>query len=297
MQLPTPLLRKNPDAHKNTFGHALILAGSRRMLGAGALAGLSAMRAGAGLVTLGVPKTLNIALQKKISPVIMTWPLAQTPQQTFSPSAWRAVKKEIPKFQAAAIGPGLSLNAGTQKFIHAVIRNAPVPLVIDADALNALSGRPQLLLKTGTPKILTPHPGEFRRLTKIPNRKLKTLDQKTLAKTALDFAQKYQCILVLKGHRTIVASAGGNLYTNTTGNAGMATAGSGDVLTGMITAFLAQGIPPFDAAKAAVYTHGKAGDAAAKKTGKASLIATDIIDFIPKALKGLRIRRIKDQED
>lgn len=281
MPLPTPLLRKNPKAYKNQFGHVLVLAGSRRMLGASALCGLSAMRSGAGLTTLGVPKSLNTTLQKKISPVIMTWPLAETPQQSFAATAWRNVNKDIKNFQAIAIGPGLSHDASTKKFAHHVIKNSVIPLVIDADALNALVGKQDVLLQSDAIKILTPHVGEFERLTMYHGPW--TMDKKK--KAALQFAQKYHCFLILKSDRTIVAAPNGKTYTNRTGNAGMATAGSGDVLTGIIAAFLAQGLSPFDAAKWGVYLHGKAGDLAAKKISKISMIATDIIDNIPLTLK------------
>lgn len=290
MQLPTLLLRKNPNAYKNTFGHALILAGSRRMLGAASLCGLSAMRSGAGLVTLGVPESLNSTLQKKISPVLMSWPLPETPEQSYSSRAWPVINRSIQKFQSIAIGPGLSLNSSTQKFVHKVIQHSGVPLVIDADALNALAGNTNMLITSDTPKILTPHPGEFARLISEERRAKsvkKNLDlEKNRKREAVTFATKYNCILVLKGARTIVADPSGKIYINVaSGNVGLATAGSGDVLTGMITALLAQGLAPFDAAKYGVYLHGKAGDLAAKKFGKASMIATDIIDAIPKALK------------
>jgi len=293
MRLPTPLLRQNPDAYKNQFGHVLILAGSARMLGAPALCGLAAMRSGAGLATLGIPKSLNAALQKKISPVLMTWPLAETSQQTFSLKGWQSISPEQKKFSAIALGPGLSRNPQTKKFVQKVIGCSSIPLVIDADALNALAENRDALLKTQTLKILTPHIGEFIRLigeertAKHFQKKLQ--DPKYQKETALAFVKKYKCILVLKGHRTAVAGPDGSFYTNKTGNAGMATAGSGDVLTGMIAAFLAQGVSTFEAARLGVFLHGKAGDAAAKKIGKTAMIATDIIDFIPYALN-----RVKD---
>ena len=273
MQQPTPLLRKNSSAYKNTFGHVLVLAGSKRMLGAAALTSLAAMRSGTGLVTAGIPESLNSAAHKKLSSVIMTWPLKETPQQTIAASAYTQIKKEIEKYQAIALGPGLSQNPSTQKFILKVIENAPVSMVIDADALNALSGNLKILTKTDTLKILTPHPGEMVRLTGIPKKTIEANRQKV----AKDFAQKHQCILLLKGEKTVVACPEGQFYINKTGNVGMATAGSGDVLTGMIAAFLAQGLTSFEAAKWGAYFHGKAGDRAAKAKGAASMIATDII--------------------
>jgi hydroxyethylthiazole kinase-like uncharacterized protein yjeF len=280
MPLPAPLLRRNPKAHKNQFGHVLILAGSPTMLGAAALSGLAAMRSGAGLVTLGVPKSLNLTLQKKISPVIMTWPLPETSQQTFSLLAYQDLKKRLNSFQAIAIGPGLSQNTNTQRFILKVIENVKQPLVIDADALNAISENTRSLTKISNTKVLTPHPGEMARLTHLPKVYIEGHRQ-TVAK---DFAKTHKVILLLKGHETIVASADGEIYVNKTGNPGMATAGSGDVLTGMIAAFLAQGLSGFEAAKWAAFLHGRAGDLAAKAKTKISIIAMDIVENIPRAM-------------
>ena len=164
MRLPAPLSRNNPHAYKNNFGHVLILAGSQRMLGATALTSLAAMRSGAGLVTIGIPKSLNLTLQKKISNVVMTWPLAETKEHTLSLSAFNDIKKSYSKFSSIAIGPGLSTHPSTQKLILKIIATSPIPLVIDADALNALIGHLNTLKKTHTPKILTPHPGEMARL-------------------------------------------------------------------------------------------------------------------------------------
>jgi len=285
MRLPTPLLRNDPDAYKNQFGHVLILAGSRRMLGACALTGLAAMRCGAGLTTLGVPRSLNGVLQKKISPVLMTWPLPETPNQSLSSRAWSQLSKAFPHYQAIAIGPGLGVETATRRLVHSLVRQSPVPLVIDADALNALSGCPELLIQTKTAKILTPHPGEFSRLSGISKKILAAMNPEQLKQTAGQWARDHHCTLILKGHRTLVVSANGTVYQNTTGNAGMATAGSGDVLTGMIGALLAQGVDAFEAAKFAVWAHGRSGDLAAKITGKAALIATDIIEAIPTTLR------------
>ncbi|MEW5894779.1 MAG: NAD(P)H-hydrate dehydratase [Candidatus Omnitrophota bacterium] len=284
MRLPTPLLRKNPEAYKNLFGHVLVLAGSKRMLGASALCGLSAMRSGAGLTTLAVPESLNIALQKKISPVLMTLPLPETKELTFSTRAWNLLKKQIASYNAIAIGPGLTCAGSTQKFVHTVIRESEIPLIIDADALNAIAATREVLLSNQTPKILTPHAGEFKRLfgMQTAEGKVTPAERKRIVQGT---AAEFHCVIVLKGHNTIVADDHDNIYVNKTGNAGMATAGSGDVLTGMISAFIAQGLPPFEAAKLGVYLHGMAGDIAAQSAGKTSLIATDIIENIPKALK------------
>ena len=251
------------------------------MLGAGALSSLAAIRAGAGLVTLGIPKSLNLTAQKKISNVVMTFPLTETKEQTLSLSSLKQIKENIKKFTCLAIGPGLSTNKSTQKLILEIIENSKIPLVIDADALNAASLDKTVLKKSLCEKILTPHPGEMARLTRLS----KTLIEKNRKKISLDFARKYKCVLLLKGNNTIVASKEGKTYINKTGNTGMAKAGSGDVLTGIIAAFIAQGLSAFDASKFGVYIHGKAGDIAAKQKTKTSMIATDIIDNIGQAIK------------
>jgi NAD(P)H-hydrate epimerase len=281
MRLPTLLSRRKSKVHKNQFGHVLVLAGSKRMLGAAALASLAAIRSGAGLVTLGVPESLNAAAHKKISNTIMTFPLKETRAQTLALSAFKQIQSSFSSYDAIAIGPGLSGNPGTQQLIRKIIETSPLPLVIDADALNALCGSLKSLVKTKTVKILTPHPGEMSRLIGQPIRSI----EKKRSKAALAFAQKYHCTLLLKGAKTVVASPEKKIYTNTTGNAGMATAGSGDVLTGMIAAFVAQGLSGFEAAKCGAYLHGKAGDLAAKAKTRLSMIATDIIEFIPKAIQ------------
>ena len=269
MPLPAPLSRSNPRLSKKDFGHLLIIAGSPSMLGAAALSSLAAMRCGAGLVTAAVPRGLNLTLQKKISNVVMTKPLSQSRNGAFSLKAYAQLKKIWDRFDAIAIGPGLGREWTTLQLARQVIIHCPKPLVIDADALFALAGHTQILLKAKAPRVLTPHCPEMSRLSNL---------------SARDFARRYHCVLLLKGHRTVVASAQGKTYINRTGNVGMATAGSGDVLTGMITAFLGQGMGPFDAAKYGAYYHGKAGDLAARLQGKVGMIASDIIDCLKEAL-------------
>ncbi len=281
MPLPAPLLRQKRNVHKNTFGHVLILGGSPGMLGAGCLASLAALRTGAGLVTFGVPKSLNLIAQKKIVHEVMTLPLEETREQTMSLKAFQSIEQFSRKCQAVAVGPGMTIEPSSQKLVWKILEQLRQPLIIDADALNNLAGHLPLLMKTAAPKILTPHPGEMARLLGIKKEQV----EKNRSKIARDFARKYDCVLLLKGYQTIVASSEGELYTNKTGNAGMATAGSGDVLTGVISALLAQGLSAFEAAKWGAYLHGKAGDLAAQVKGKASLIASDIIDEIANALK------------
>lgn len=284
MRLPARLSRHKKDVHKNTFGHVLVLAGSPPMLGAAALTALAAMRAGAGLVTAAVPRSLNLALQKKLSPVVMTWALDKTKEGALSFKAYPKIKKAFHKFDVIALGPGLSQDPSTQKLIRKIIETSPLPLVIDADALNALAGHLNILRKNHVTKILTPHIGELSRIL----RKDKKVIESAKLKVISGFVKSYDCVLLLKGHRTLVGAPGHKIYVNKTGNPGMATAGSGDVLTGIIAAFLAQELSGFEAARLGAYIHGKAGDLAAQKISKQSLIASDIIHHISDAFKKSR---------
>jgi hydroxyethylthiazole kinase-like uncharacterized protein yjeF len=279
MRLPAPLLRRDPHAHKNHFGHVLMLAGSPGFLGAAALTGLAAMRSGAGLVTMAVAESLNLSLQEKVSPVIMTLPLPGGSNHSLGLPAYQQIKKALGGFQAMAVGPGLGHEAALAKVVLRVIRECPIPLVVDARALSILATDMKALSQAKGPRVLTPHLGEMRSMTGLTIDKI----EKDRIGTAKVFTKKYNCILVLKGHNSVVASPK-KVYVNHTGNAGMATAGSGDVLTGMTAAFLAQDIEPFEAAKTACYLHGKAGDIAAKRKGKVAMIASDIIDAIADAI-------------
>ena len=212
MRLPTPLSRRNSKAHKNQFGHILIIAGSPRMLGAAALCGLAGLRGGSGLVTVATAKSLILTLHKKLSPAIMTMPLAETAQLTIASCAFRDLKAELDRFDAIAIGPGLSTQKSTQQFIRKVITRVEKPLVVDADALNAVSEDLSTLKKTLTPKVLTPHPGEMARLTKLSK---KSIESDRL-KNAKDFSRKHKVILLLKGHRTVISNPEGKTIVNKT---------------------------------------------------------------------------------
>ncbi len=251
------------------------------MLGAACLTSLAAMRAGAGLVTAAIPKGLNIALQGKIEHVVMTLPLPQTKNMTFAACAATIVLKSIQTFTSMAIGPGLSLDPSTLRFAQHLIKDCSLPMVVDADALNALENKTNILLKAKGPRILTPHTGEMARLSGLTPA---TIDADRRHAVSV-FARRYHCILILKGHHTLVAAPNGKIYTNKTGNPGMATAGSGDVLTGMVAALLAQRATPFEAARLAVEWHGKAGDAAARIYTKTCMIATDIIEAMTKCYR------------
>ncbi|MFZ5801029.1 MAG: NAD(P)H-hydrate dehydratase [Candidatus Omnitrophota bacterium] len=284
MRLPARLLHRKKYACKNDFGRVFILAGSANMLGAAALAAKAALRSGCGLVTVGVADKLNSTLQKKLPDEVMTRPLAQTAEGTISSTSFSQISDILKRAEVLAMGPGLSRNPSTQKLIRRLAA-LDMPMVIDADALNALAEKLKVLraacsLKPAA-KIITPHPGEMARLLGITAQAVQQ-QRKTIA---LGAAKKYNSIVILKGHRTVVAAPGGKLYINQTGNPGMATAGSGDVLTGMVAALLAQGIEGFQAAKTAVYLHGIAGDLAAREKTQAGMIASDIIEKIPAAIK------------
>jgi len=284
MQLPTLLLRRRPNAHKGDFGHIFILAGSARFSGAAVLCSEAAMRSGAGLVTLGIPKSLNSTIIKIKPKEVMTFPLPETSDGTLSLSGYKKIKDFVKKVDVLVVGPGLTQNKSTQGLVRKVISKIDKPMVIDADGLNALVGHLKMLYAiryTLYAKILTPHPGEMARLMGISIKKVQG-NRKDITKK---FAKDYKVTAVLKGHNTVVADYKSNLYVNKTGNPGMATAGSGDVLTGMIAAFLAQGLTAFEASKYAVYLHGLAGDLAAKEKTQISLIVSDIIDKIPEAIK------------
>jgi len=298
MRLPAQLLQRRLNAHKGDFGHILALAGSARFSGAVVLCSQGALRSGAGLVTLGIPKSLNSAIIKIKPREVMTLPLAETKEGSLSLSSYKKIKDFIENINVLVVGPGLTQNKSTQALLRKVVSKIDKPTIIDADGLNALVGHLNILRTTNHARqkswrvrhvlwrkprttILTPHPGEMARLLGIGIKKV----QSQRKKIARKFAQDYKVTVVLKGHNTVVADYQGNLYINRTGNPGMATAGSGDVLTGMIAAFLGQGLDAFGAAKYAVYLHGLAGDLAAKEKTQISLIASDIIDKIPEAIK------------
>lgn len=275
---------RNPDAHKGDFGHIFILGGSARFSGAALLCSLAAMRSGAGLVTLGVPKSLNKAIIKIKPREVMTLPLPETKSGSFALSGFKRIREFISDSDILIIGPGLSGDRSTLSLARKIIANLNKPSVIDADGLNALVGYLNILARTAKSRpatVLTPHSGEMARLLGISVSAV----QARREDIATRFAKEHKVTLVLKGHNTVVADCKGDLYVNKTGNPGMATAGSGDCLAGMIGAFLGQGLDAFSACKYAVYLHGLAGDLAAKEKTQIGLIASDIIDKIPEAIK------------
>jgi len=235
------------------------------------------------MVTLGIPKSLNIAMEIKLTEV-MTRPLTETDQQTLSPKAIVEIRKMVGEVDVLALGPGLSTNRLTQALTRTLIMSVYKPMIIDADGLNALVGYlDDLKLQTKrleSIRILTPHPGEMARLLDTTSEAVQS-NREEIAKS---FAKEYKVILVLKGYKTVVTSPKGEIYINKTGNPGMATAGCGAVLTGIIASFLAQGLKAFEAAKFAVYIHGLAGNLAVKEKGELGLIASDIQEKIPQAI-------------
>lgn len=280
MEIPRQIQIRDPASYKNDFGHVLIIAGSKCMIGAAALSALAAYRSGAGLVTLAVPSSLLKVAQCHVVPEVMMLALPETAEEAVDAAAFDVIKSKFSKFSVIGVGPGLGTDSSTHQFVCRLVAESPIPLVIDADALNIIAADPKVLSANDSIKVLTPHPGEMIRLMGRDN---KLAEQERLA-VARNFAHQYGCTLVLKGERTVVAAPEIPAYVNASGNPGMATAGSGDVLTGMISAFIAQGLPSFEAAKWGVYIHGLCGDLAAERLGQASLMASDLIAQIPHIL-------------
>jgi NAD(P)H-hydrate epimerase len=270
------------DSNKGTFGHLFILAGSVGKTGAAVMAAQAASRSGAGLITVGVPESLNDVFEEKLTEE-MTVPLPESGNRTLSLKALEKILEHLNGKTALAIGPGISTDPDTIKLISALLPKVKIPTLIDADGLNILSIDDEPLRKMKAPVMLTPHPGEMGRLLGVLAREV----QADRPAAAIELAGEYNATVVLKGARTLVASPSGEFHINTTGNPGMATGGTGDVLTGVIGSLMAQGIPMVDAAKAGVYVHGLAGDLAACVKGQAGMVAGDITDFLPAGFMAL----------
>jgi len=275
------LLRRKVNSHKGDYGHILILAGSSKFSGAALLCAEAALRSGAGLVTLGVPKSINRPLIRVKPRELITLPLPETKEGTLSLAAFAKLYTLLSNIDVLIIGPGLGRNRSTDALVKKIIRETKLPKVVDADALNSLSDCQDLLKFHKGQLILTPHEREMSRLFNIGIEHIKN-NRKLVAKK---YAKHYNSIIILKGHNSIVTDGLKRCYINRSGNPGMATAGSGDVLSGIAGAFLAQGLNGFEAAKYATYIHGLAGDLAARDKTQMGLIASDIIDRIPDALR------------
>jgi ADP-dependent NAD(P)H-hydrate dehydratase / NAD(P)H-hydrate epimerase len=289
-QISKTLPRRAADSHKGSFGHVYVVAGSGGKSGAALMTGMGALRSGAGLVTLWLPKSLQRSVVGKF-PELMTEFLPETEDQTSDRSGADRLLALLPQVEAMVLGPGMTVHPSTRKLIWELVRRSPVPVVLDADGINAfVPPAAPLRNEAGMPIIITPHPGEMARLIgrKIPD------VQKNRLEVAADCAARHRCYVVLKGFQTVIAAPGGEVFINCTGNPGMATGGTGDILAGIMGRFVASWMHQrgrenplnlADCLSAAVYIHGLAGDLAAENKGMESLIATDLLAYLPKAFK------------
>lgn len=269
------------DAHKGRTGHVLAVAGSPGKTGAAALSAMAALRTGAGLVTLGVPERLN-PIFESLLPEVMTAILPETPGGFHTHRSLETVLSLVAGKTCLALGPGLGTDPDTVRLVQDLVRQCPVPMVVDADGLNAVAQDPKLLMQKASEIILTPHPGEMARLAGVTPADI----QKDRVHAARTFAETYRVHLVLKGARTLVAHPDGHVDVNPTGNPGMAAGGMGDVLTGVVAGLLAQGYSPEDASRLGVFLHGMAADQAAEQ-GPVGFTATDVMNALPRALSAL----------
>ena len=275
------LPQRKSDANKGDFGKNLILGGSIGMTGAVCLSAMSALRSGSGLVNVATPDS-----QREIVAIKLTEAMTLGCDDNcgkFSGNDSGKIIEKINSSDVCAFGMGMARSCGISNMVFNIIRDAKKPLVIDADGINAVSENIDTLKELKTKAVLTPHPGEMARLLKIPVSEI----QINRIKSAVDFSAKYNVVTVLKGEKTIVADTDGKYEINQTGNPGMATGGTGDVLSGVIASFIGQGLNPYDAAVLSVYLHGRAGDIAANEKGFYSLIASDVVEKLPMAIKEL----------
>lgn len=281
-------------AHKGTYGHVLILAGSVGKTGAAILAATAALRTGAGLVTVATaePAAAQVAAGR---PEVMTERLRVTVDGGLAPEAIEQALALAATRDAVVLGPGLGTEEGTREFVRQVVARCPLPLVVDAEGLNALANTSSAagLLRRSAHTLITPHPGEMARLAGSST----PLVQAERLLTARAFSAASGAVVVLKGSRTVVAEPGGRAAVNSTGNPGMATAGTGDVLAGILGALLARGLGPWGAATAGVFVHGLAGDRAAGRLGEESLLAGDVIDSLPEAIREVRAESEEDRDE
>ncbi|OLE57542.1 MAG: hypothetical protein AUG13_03445 [Chloroflexi bacterium 13_1_20CM_2_59_7] len=276
---------RRADANKGNFGHVLVIGGSVGKAGAAAMAGMAALRAGAGLSTVCTPKSL-LPTVAGFHPEVMTEPLEETEAGGISMRVLdRRVDALIEGKTVLAVGPGISRHAETAEFARTVVKKHKIPIVLDADGLNAFEGHAADLNGRARSLVITPHPGEMARLAGSTVAAVRR-DRLNVART---FAREHEVIVVLKGHRTLIAQPDGEVWVNTTGNPGMATGGTGDILTGMISGFIAQNPDRIvEAMIAAVHLHGLAGDVACESMGEHSLVATDLLKALPEALRRVR---------
>lgn len=278
---------REKNSHKGSFGHVLVIAGSIGKGGAAAMTSISCLRAGSGLVTLATPQSVQPIVAEKLTE-IMTSPLPETYDKTISLSAMDEIMKLIRDKDVIAIGPGLTIHKDTAAVVRRLIKESEIPIVIDADGINALIDHIDILKERRVATILTPHPGEMGRLIGKSTADV----QKDRIGTARNFAMSHNVFLVLKGANTVIAEPSGKVYISPTGNPGMATAGTGDALTGIIAGFIAQMNDVSAGVRLGVFLHGLAGDIAAKDVGMISMIAGDLIDRIPAAFRHLSEQKL-----
>lgn len=278
---------REAESHKGTYGRVLVIGGSRGKAGAAALAGQAALRSGAGLVTVLVPRAIQETIAS-IEPALMTIGLGDSNHDALLQEAAPEIRELATDKSCLAVGPGLGTDASTIRLVHSLYHHVEQPMVVDADSLNAIALWPDGFRHPGGPRILTPHPGEFERLTGESC----ASEQMARAEQAAALCRRdttNRTMVVLKGHHTIVTD--GNRFSfNQTGNPGMATGGTGDVLTGVITALVAQGLSLWEASRLGVHVHGLAGDLAAEELGEVSMISSDLLDFLPGAFQMLEDR-------
>jgi ADP-dependent NAD(P)H-hydrate dehydratase len=276
---PLPKLSARPmESHKGDFGHALLVGGSRGMSGAIALAGLSALRTGAGWVSLAIPD-LCLETVANVSPCLMTIPLADDSLGRISANGIEQLEPWFAKATCIAVGPGMGRSRELQLLVSKLLRRAACPLVIDADGLNNLAESGAWPIRTKQPVVLTPHPGEWMRLCGVA-----AADRLAQCQSAIDTANKFEAVtIVLKGHYTLVTD-GRSAVLNTTGTPAMSVAGSGDVLTGIITGLICQGLAPRDSAQLAVHIHGQAAEAAQRANGTHVVLPTELIESVGKVI-------------
>ncbi len=276
-------------AHKGDFGHLLVVAGSVGKTGAAALAGRAAMRTGAGLVTIASPRSQQPVVASLVMES-MTEPLPETAAQTLALGAKERIMALAGARDAVALGPGIGLHAETQALARELVRDLPLPMVIDADALSALTGHLDMLPRAPGPRCLTPHPGEMARMLGVPVASV----QADRIETARRFATTCKVHVVLKGETSVISGPEGRTFLNPTGNPGLASGGTGDVLTGMVGAFLARGLAPLIALACATYLHGLAADLAAREKGEEGLIAGDVVEAIPRSIRQVQRGGVDD---
>jgi ADP-dependent NAD(P)H-hydrate dehydratase / NAD(P)H-hydrate epimerase len=280
-----PLVEPRPaESNKGNYGHALVVGGSLGKAGAAAMAGMAVLRAGAGLSTVATPKSV-LGTVSGFHPELMTEPLPETDSGTISTSARDRIEELAKGKTVLAIGPGVSRDSQTAEMVRGLVARLRLPMVVDADGLNAFEGRTGELNGKGRTLVITPHPGEMARLAGCSIADV----QKDRLGTARKFAREHELIVVLKGHRTLVVQPDGEAWVNTTGNPGMATGGTGDILTGMVAGMIAQhSTEAFAAVLAAVHLHGLAGDVMRERVGEHSLVATDLLKGLPEAFRRTR---------